>query len=141
MNIQEYISSGIIESYVLGLSSPEENAEFEALCQQFPELVQARIDFEVALEKQLSAQSIAPAAGLKEKVRNAIRQESLVKQTKIITMESTTSTRGGAGARLLAAASIVLLLACAYFAYSFYTKTKTWKQSWLLPTREPIPPH
>lgn len=124
MNIQEYISSGIIESYVLGLSSPEENAEFEALCQQFPELVQARIDFEVTLEKQLSAQSVAPAAGLKEKLLNAIRQESLVNQTKIITMESTTSTRSGAGARLLAAASIVLLLACAYFAYSFYTKNK-----------------
>lgn len=124
MNIQEYISSGIIESYVLGLSSPEENAEFEALSQQFPELVKARLDFEIALEKQLSSQPITPTAGLKEKVRNALRPEPHVNQTKIITMESTNNQRSGGGARLLAAASIILLLACAYFAYSFYTKNK-----------------
>ena len=52
MNIQEYISSGIVESYVLGLASPEERVEFEGLCVQYPELVAARTEFELALEKQ-----------------------------------------------------------------------------------------
>ena len=38
---------------MLGLSSPEERQEFEELCARYPELVLARDDFELALEKQL----------------------------------------------------------------------------------------
>ncbi len=52
MNIKEYISSGIVESYVLGLASEEERTEFEQLCKQYPELVTARDSFEVLIEKQ-----------------------------------------------------------------------------------------
>jgi len=52
VNIQEYISSGIVESYVLGLASPEERIEFEEMCAQHPELVEARNNFELSLEEQ-----------------------------------------------------------------------------------------
>jgi hypothetical protein len=51
VNIQEYISSGIIESYVLGLASDEERREFEQTCAQYPEVLAARIEFELAMEK------------------------------------------------------------------------------------------
>ena len=50
MNTQEYISSGIVESYVLGLASEEERREFEKMCNQHPEVLAARNAFEIALE-------------------------------------------------------------------------------------------
>jgi anti-sigma-K factor RskA len=68
VDIQEYISSGIVESYVLGLASPEERSEFEQLCKQHPELLAARTAFELALEKQAMDNAIAPPAGLKNKI-------------------------------------------------------------------------
>jgi hypothetical protein len=50
MNVREYISSGIIESYVMGLASETERQEFEANCMQYPEIAEARTAFEMALE-------------------------------------------------------------------------------------------
>ena len=40
MDIQAYISSGIIENYVLGATTPEENVEVERLAGQHPEIQQ-----------------------------------------------------------------------------------------------------
>ncbi|HYM92945.1 MAG TPA: hypothetical protein VET23_02325, partial [Chitinophagaceae bacterium] len=62
MNVQEYISSGIIESYVLGLASAEERKEFEIMCEQHPEVLQARIAFEQSLEKQAMENAVDPPA-------------------------------------------------------------------------------
>jgi len=68
VNAQEYISSGIVESYVLGLASEEERHEFEQICAQYPEVLAARDLFEMALEKQAMENSIMPPAELKEKI-------------------------------------------------------------------------
>ena len=107
MNINEYISSGIIESYVLGLASPEERAEFEALCAQYPELVAARNSFEISLEKQLQEQAIAPPAGIKEKLMLTI-QDISGGESKLIAMNTTeTSRRSSPMLRFVAAASII----------------------------------
>jgi anti-sigma-K factor RskA len=123
VNLKDYILSGIIESYVLGLASPEERAEFEKLCQQHPELVAARTEFEIVLEKQILSDGKAPAAEVKEKVMNEIHQQPSVNQTKIITMESNTS-RSSSSLRWVAAASVILLLGAAFFAYKFYSENK-----------------
>lgn len=122
MNIQEYILSGMIESYVLGLATAEERAEFEKLCLQYPELVAARNRFELALEQKLQQQAIPSAGDLKDRVMTAIRQQPTVNQTKIITMESTNAPRSSAPARWVAAAAIILLLGASFFAYRFYSE-------------------
>lgn len=128
MNIKEYISSGIIESYVLGLASEHERIEFEKLCIQYPELVAARDEFEIQLEKKAFEQSIAPSVHIKEKVLSAVRdQDTSVNETKVIDMN--TRTRNTGWLRSLAAASIVLLLASAYFAYDFYSKNESLQKS------------
>lgn len=129
MNIQEYISSGIIESYVLGLASQEERAEFEKLCREYPEIVDARTRFEIAFEKQLLEQAPTPASEVKEKVMNAIRQQPSVNQTKVITMESSNTSRSSSSMRWVAAASVILLLGAAFFAYKFYNQTQDLKNS------------
>ena len=73
MNVQEYISSGIIESYVLGLASEEERSEFEKICDQYSEVLQARIAFELSLEKLARQNAIEPPAYLKEKIFDTIQ--------------------------------------------------------------------
>ena len=60
MNLKEYIASGIIESYVMGLASEAERAEFEQMCAQYPELVAERRKFEESLEAYTSEQAIRP---------------------------------------------------------------------------------
>ena len=119
MNIKEYILSGVVESYVLGLASEHERFEFEQLCAQYPELVEARTNFELALEKQAMESAEAPPVYSKEKIWSAIQQTPASNTSKIITMEST-ATRKTSGVRWLAAASIILFLAAGYFAYKFY---------------------
>ncbi len=84
MNIQDYISSGIVETYVLGLASGEERKEFEQLCLQYPELVEARTAFELVLEKQAMENAIAPAANLKAKIWDEIKPAD--NQAKVIHM-------------------------------------------------------
>ena len=68
MNIQEYISSGIIELYVMGVCSSEEKHELEALRQQYPELNKAIIDFEIELEEKMLRNSTIPNASTDEKI-------------------------------------------------------------------------
>jgi len=123
VNIKEYISGGFIESYVLGLASKEEREHFEQLCRQHPELIAAREEFEKALEQQLLNQAVLPANGVKDKVMDAIRQQPTANQTKIITMENVNTNRGSS-ARWVAAASVILLLAAAFFAFKFYSENK-----------------
>lgn len=78
MNVKEYISSGIVESYVLGLASPEERSEFEKMCEQYPEVLEARIAFEVSLEKQATQNAIEPPADLKQRILNDINSTAKV---------------------------------------------------------------
>jgi anti-sigma-K factor RskA len=128
VNLQEYISSGIIESYVLGLASAEERAEFEQSCAQYPELLVARDNFELALEKKLMESGIVPPARSKEKIWSAIQQIPGSSTPKIVPMEPTTSHRTSS-LGWVAAASIILFLAAGYFAFQFNNQNKELKKS------------
>jgi anti-sigma-K factor RskA len=121
VNIKEYINSGILESYVLGLATEQERFEFEQLCRQYPELAEARSNFEKALEKLAMDSSVSPPAGYKEKIWSAIREAESPDTPKIIPMDST-ETRRVSGIRWVAAASIILFLGAGYFAFKFYNE-------------------
>jgi anti-sigma-K factor RskA len=75
VNIQEYISSGIIESYVLGLANPEERKEFERLAAEYPELREARDAFESSLENNIQPGTISPPAHIKSKILSQIEMD------------------------------------------------------------------
>ncbi len=127
MNVQEYISSGIIESYVMGLASEAERAEFEQWCAKYPELVAAHREFEKELEQFASDHAVPPPVGVKVRFLEAIgdessRNRSSSNQPKIITMENEKgSVRMSGWSRFTAAASIILLIGFAWFAYQFYS--------------------
>ena len=50
-DIQQYIESGILEAHVLGIASPEEQKEVEAMAAQHAEIREAINAFEYDLEK------------------------------------------------------------------------------------------
>jgi hypothetical protein len=81
VNVKEYISSGVIESYVLGLATGAEREEFEQMCKQYPEIAEARTAFELALEEQLLQDAPAPPAFLKDKIQQAITNEVTIADT------------------------------------------------------------
>lgn len=127
MTIQEYISSGIIESYVMGMASEQERAEFELLCSKHPELLGARIDFEKALERKAFANAIEPPGFLKQKIWGVIREDMSSSSTPVIPLHTGKESSRMNTQRWIAAASIILLLACGYFFYTNYQKNQRLK--------------
>jgi anti-sigma-K factor RskA len=120
VNIQEYISSGIVESYVLGLASPEERSEFEQLCTLYPELLKARTAFELAIEKQAMDNAIAPPAGLKNKILAELDSTA----AKVITMQSA-PVKNLNWLKYAAAACVALLAGSIYLNVSLSNKNKS----------------
>lgn len=115
MNVKEYISSGIIESYVMGLASESERQEFENNCAQYPEIAEARNAFELALEEQLQRDSAAAPVFLKDQIKEKIRS-STSEITAAEIEEERSPVRGLGVWKWLAAASIILLLGSVYWA-------------------------
>jgi len=114
MNVREYISSGIIESYVMGLASETERQEFEANCMQYPEIAEARTAFETALEDQLLKDAISPPSFLKAQIQEKIK--SSTNEATITEFEEERPTRRIGAWRWLAAASFILMAASVYWA-------------------------
>ncbi len=129
MNIQEYISSGIVESYVLGLASNEERIEFEQLSETHAELRQAREAFEISLEQHALDNALAPSAGLKQKIWSDINLGQISAPAVNIRPDNKTQpfapVRSISFAKFLAAASIILLLGSTLLNFYFYNQYKS----------------
>lgn len=75
MNTKEYISSGIIESYILGLASPEEAGILECVMKNNAEVKAAFEEAQKTLEDLATAQAVTPPDDLRTKIWNKIQQE------------------------------------------------------------------
>jgi anti-sigma-K factor RskA len=124
VNVQDYILSGIVESYVLGLASPEENAEFESMCAAHSEVLAARNAFEIQLEQGMQQQKLEPPIELKSRILSEIGMEKSA-ATKVPLAKPTLVPRIGF-ARYVAAASLLLLAGSVllnFYLLSQYKKT------------------
>lgn len=75
MNKERFLASGLMEQYVLGLTTPEEAQEVERYAQAFPE-VQAEIDsLREAMEQYAAQYAVPPSPKLKEKIITEIDME------------------------------------------------------------------
>lgn len=129
MDIQAYIQSGIIESYVLGLASAEEAAELEKLQFQFPEIQQAISDFSASMEQQAFEHAITPPPDVKAKVMTAIKAD--IPPAPVVSLHGNSETNADISAkslrllRMLAAASVILFIASAalnFYLYNLYNQ-------------------
>jgi hypothetical protein len=73
VNIELYLQSGIVESYALGLATPEEVDEFEQLLPHYPELKDALVDFEYHLELFSIDNEVPPPPELRQRIEDRLR--------------------------------------------------------------------
>ena len=77
MDVQRYISSGIIESYVAGLATDQEVLDVQASMEQSPEIRAAVDAVQLDMERYVNMQSVAPPAELKERIFQLINNEGV----------------------------------------------------------------
>ena len=75
MNNKEYISSGILESYILGHASPEEAGILECVMKNSNEVREAFEEAQKTLEMLATAQAVTPPNDLKSKIWDKIQQQ------------------------------------------------------------------
>lgn len=75
MDIKAYISSGVIENYVLGLVSEEERKNVLRMQEQYPEVAEAVKVCEESLENFAALHAVKPPAELKAKVLDTINEQ------------------------------------------------------------------
>jgi anti-sigma-K factor RskA len=78
VNIEEYISSGIVEAYVLGLATESEVREIRQMMEQYPELRAAVQEQEEILIKYAQQNAVAPPPGLKQTIWEALNGEQAI---------------------------------------------------------------
>jgi hypothetical protein len=121
MDIKNYISSGIIELYVMGLCSPEEEKELELLRVQHPELHEAILQYETEMENKMLQNTTLPGAEVDEKILH--RLESL--NTPVVQMKvHNAPVKKLFWLKPIAAAALLLLGISAFYNYSLYNKNK-----------------
>jgi anti-sigma-K factor RskA len=135
LDIQAYISSGIIENYVLGTVTAEEAREVETYCLQYPEIKAAVDDYAATLEQYAKLQAATPPEGLKGKIWAKLREPanrkpgsekySVVKNIKAKTIMVVHPVM-----RYLTAASITLLIGSLALNMVFYNKFLNYKNKY-----------
>jgi anti-sigma-K factor RskA len=121
VDIKAYIESGILESYVLRLTSQEESAEVESMMAAHPEIASAVNEFEIKLEQQFMDNAIQPSSDVKGALFAALEHEFTANatphETKVISIKPATPFW-----KYMAAASIILFLASTIFNVYYYNK-------------------
>lgn len=123
MDINNYIASGIIEMYVMGICSPEEKAELELLRTQYPALDTAIIAFEKSFENNLMLQGTEPGTATDEKILNTL--QNLQPPAPVISISVNQSRIKKINwTRNIAAAAVALLCISSIYNFVLYKKMK-----------------
>lgn len=123
MNKEEFISSGLLELYATGISSPEETQMVEDYLKEFPELKEELKGIEISLENYAQSNAIQPTSSVKEKVFNRLFTDVSGEDNKISPIVPIKKkTYSIPLFKLMAAASFILLLGSLIFNYTFYNK-------------------
>lgn len=119
MNIEEYISSGILETFALGELSAKEREEVEKNLQQYPALRDELSKIELTMEAFLMKAALKPREEVKQNLFEKIKKKP---EGKIVPMAQESSSIW----RYATAASVAIALLSSYLAYNYWDK---WKKS------------
>ena len=81
MEIKDIISSGLLEMYILGLTSVEEKNQVEGWVNTYPEIAAELNAIETAMESYAMANAIEPSKGLKQKIFSLINSNHNIEYT------------------------------------------------------------
>jgi len=76
VDVQRYISSGIIESYVVGLVSEQEAREVESAIAEYPEIRDAVEACRQDMERYVELYAVSPPKDIRSRILDAIENES-----------------------------------------------------------------
>ena len=120
MNVEEYISSGILEAYVMDQLSQAERSEVESAAAQHPEIRDEIEKIEISLERLAFASAIEPPKEIKSKLQAKIATpEKEEKETPIVAMSAS---RSDGFLKYAAAASVTLALISSIVAFNYWNK-------------------
>lgn len=119
MNLQEYIASGILESYVVGDLNDHDRAEVEDNLRQYPELRQELAKIEQAHEAILLRAAVDPPVAAKQKVMAKISSRDTSPPAEPAPVVP-------AWWKYAAAAILAVALVNGYLAYNYHAR---WQQS------------
>lgn len=132
MNTQDYISSGIVESYVLGLATETERAEFERMCAAHADVRAARDAFELQLEEASRQGAVKPPSSLRSKILADLEIEneklygaSATEARQALPAPVAPVVRMNPGIRYVAAAAIALLLVSTILNFYFFNQVRS----------------
>ncbi|MBA4055094.1 MAG: hypothetical protein C0490_10305 [Marivirga sp.] len=121
MNVEAYISSGVLEAYALGELSEQERVEVEKNLKQYPAIRKELARIEEAQEKLLMEASIKPSASVKASLFAKIDQQK--PGVKVLPL-SPPEPVAPSFWKLAAAASVTVALISSYLAYDYWNKWK-----------------
>ncbi|MFX1707153.1 hypothetical protein PV783_24510 [Chitinophaga sp. CC14] len=134
MNIQQYISSGIIEGYLLGLVSEEESAELESMRRLYPQVDIEIQDCLQRMEKLMFDEPVLPPIELKSKI---LQRVEIAPETKppasytvinILPKDENLVTVHKVWVRIFIAAAVILIIALFWSVFYYYKYRKLQQQ-------------
>lgn len=123
MDIENYISSGILEAYALDTLSAQERKEVEDIVAQHPELKAELEAIEASFEGLAMKTAIAPPADLKDAILSTIEEPAAeldTTETKVVPMPAPSPVW-----KYIVAASVTLTLISGYLAFDYRSKWKS----------------
>jgi anti-sigma-K factor RskA len=120
VNVEQYISSGILEAYVLGELPEQERIEVEKNLKLYPELRNELALIEETQEKLLMKTAITPGPSVKRSLFAKI--DASRESAKVVQLPSAET--GSSFWKFAAAASVTVALIASYLAYDYRDKWK-----------------
>ncbi|NVJ48559.1 MAG: anti-sigma factor [Cytophagia bacterium] len=134
MNIEEYISSGILEAYALNTLSVEEMREVEDMMAKYPEIKEELNAIELSFEDMAMAAAQAPKRDLKASILDMIEDEPQIvepqpqvapkSEARVVQMPASPIWK------YAVAASVAIALMCGYLAVDYRSKWKNSSQAY-----------
>ena len=125
MESKDIISSGLLELYILGLASNEENVQVQQWIKQFPEVEKEIEEIQNAMESYALAQAMQPDQAVKKKVLERITFSSDNNVAPEMSFQKNEKARVytiPSYYKWAVAASIILLIGSLIINYTYYNK-------------------
>lgn len=127
MDTKKYISSGILESYILGIVSEQEQKEVQCLRSIYPEIQEELRLLENTMEQFALSQTVAPPPLLKKQVMDQLdtvvqlgKEENEENKTNIVPLNPVSADTNSSNKKSLwwAAASVLLFLTSGFLLFN-----------------------
>ena len=128
MELKDIISSGLLELYILGLSSDEENIQVQQWIKQYPEVAKEIDEIQNAMEQYATGNAIEPDISVKQKILDKLNINLTQQRVAPVFAENNKGTkvyRMSSFVRGAAAACFILFIVSLVVNYTFYNKYKS----------------